>query len=529
MKNHIHHCFHLLFMSNGYFLLILGLSSGLVGCKTMTEAQRAAIEQEQKQVTVADQVQVQNNEAVAQLDEEERTLKLRALLVNRRVDRQEAYKEAVSRVMSGDAEGCLGILEPLLAEDEEAQRTYEEARAAGNEDEVLADESGDPIIPPMESVEKANYLVVMGAAKNDNGDMDGAIRAFSEAVDLDSGNRMARINLGKLQFSSGNFEEAMKAFSKELAAGYRSGENLFLLAQAQYEVGSQNGDMTLLEAARIAIDEARVQDPGNEEYLSWGVTLDFELKRYEEAIRKLDSILTRYPANAYYLELKARSFEALEQPVKAADSYESYLRIVGINKSTKQACLQLSDIYSLDLNQPDRGAIWFSRAFSDDLQQMSAKERFYYGTLLEEAGLLDDALQVYAQVEGDSDQKAEAISRKAAILMGSGKSDLAIEALESVTDINRNDGKTWLLLGDLYLDQGDLGEARDSYGAAAGLPVSKADGLAGLAEVAYEMGNLEQAVRYYEDAVAEKPEDLRFTGALEQIREELKFSSSQEG
>ncbi len=149
--------------------------------------------------------------------------------------------------------------------------------------------------------------------------------------------------------------------------------------------------------------------------------------------------------------------------------------------------------------------------------------------MLEEAGLLDDALQVYAQVEGDSDQKAEAISRKAAILMGSGKSDLAIEALESVTDINRNDGKTWLLLGDLYLDQGDLGEARDSYGAAAGLPVSKADGLAGLAEVAYEMGNLEQAVRYYEDAVAEKPEDLRFTGALEQIREELKFSSSQEG
>ena len=61
----------------------------------------------------------------------------------------------------------------------------------------------------MESVEKANYLVVIGAAKNDTGDMDGAIRAFSEAVDLDSSNRMARINLGKLQFSSGNFEGAM--------------------------------------------------------------------------------------------------------------------------------------------------------------------------------------------------------------------------------------------------------------------------------------------------------------------------------
>ena len=110
MKNHIHHCFHLLFMSCGYFLLILGLCSGWVGCQTMTEAQRAAIEQEQKQVTVADQVQVQNNEAVARLDEEERKLKLRALLINRRVDRQEVYKEAVSRVMSGDAEGCLGIL-----------------------------------------------------------------------------------------------------------------------------------------------------------------------------------------------------------------------------------------------------------------------------------------------------------------------------------------------------------------------------------------------------------------------------------
>ncbi len=113
--------------------------------------------------------------------------------------------------------------------------------------------------------------------------------------------------------------------------------------------------------------------------------------------------------------------------------------------------------------------------------------------------------------------------------MRSGKNDLAIKSLESLTTMRRNDGKTWLLLGDLHLGQGDLAEARDSYGAAAGLPASKAEGLAGLAEVAYELGNLEQAIRYYENAVTEKPEDLRFTGALEQIREELKFSSSQEG
>ncbi len=122
MKNQIHHCFHLLFMSLGYVLLVLSLGSGLVGCKTMNETQRVAFEQEQRQAEVANQVQVQNIEAVAQLDKEERKLKLRALLVSRRGDRQEAYKEAVSRILAGDADGSIEILEPLLAEDEEARR-----------------------------------------------------------------------------------------------------------------------------------------------------------------------------------------------------------------------------------------------------------------------------------------------------------------------------------------------------------------------------------------------------------------------
>lgn len=510
-----------------FLTLILGFGS--IGCKSMTDAQRAVYESEQKKEVIAEQAQEQNTAAVAQLDEEERKLKLRALLVNRRVDRQEDYKRAVSNVMAGDSAGAITIMEPLLDEDLKSKRIYEEARASGNEDDVLADENGDPIIPPMESAEKANYLVVMGAAKNDMGDVEGAIQAFDEAVLLDSGNRMARINLGKLQFSNGNYKEAISAFSKELAAGYRSGENLFLLAQAQYEVGSQSGDMTLLEAARIAIDEARVQDPGNEEYLSWGATLDFELKRYSEAIRKLDSILTRYPANAYYLELRARCHEALGQSEEAAISYETYIRIAGSSTATKQACLQLSDIYALDLNQPDRGAVWFFKAYSEDMTKMSAKERFYYATLLEEAGQLSEALAIYSRVEGDADQVAEAVSRKAAILLGKGKTDSAMEALKSVASIRKNDGKTWLLLGDLQLDAGDLNQARDSYGVAAGLPDSKAEGLAGLAEVAYEMGNLQQAVRFYEEAIIENPSESRFTGALEQIREELKISSTQDG
>ena len=160
---------------------------------------------------------------------------------------------------------------------------------------------------------------------------------------------------------------------------------------------------------------------------------------------------------------------------------------------------------------------------------MSAKERFYYATLLEEAGQLSEALAIYSRVEGDADQVAEAVSRKAAILLGKGKTDSAMEALKSVTSIHKNDGKTWLLLGDLQLDAGDLNQARDSYGVAAGLPDSKAEGLAGLAEVAYEMGNLQQAVRFYEEAIIENPSESRFTGALEQIREELKFSSTQDG
>lgn len=513
-------------ISHGMTAILILLALLSPGCKTMTEAQRFQMEQEEKQAGVAAQVQERNFNTVNQIDEEERKLKLRVLLVNQRIERQNLYKESIRLVQSGMSVEALKILNRLVEENQESVAIYEKARSEGIEDEVLADKNEDLIIPPMEPTEKANMLVLIGAANYDAGSMEDSMTAYREATVVDPSNRSARINLGKLLFMAGDFEGALNSFQKEMAAGFRSGELLFLSAQALLEVGREKGDMTLLEAARSAIAEARVQDPMSEDLLRWGASLSIELKRYEEAERQLLSILSRTPGDKYYLGLLAECYRNLQMWEKAADTLELMIRVSGADKN---ACLRLHDIYLRNLEQPDRAAYWFVNSYGGSIHSIPENEKVYYGVLLEEAGKLVEALEVFDSVGGSEDNRADALSRKASLLISMQRGPEAASALEAVSRLRKNDGKTYLLLGDLHMDEGNLKDAMEAYGEASALPESKAEGFAGLAEVAYEQGRLNLAISNYEKAIAEKPDDPRFRSALEQIREEKKLLETNQG
>ena len=60
-----------------------------------------------------------------------------------------------------------------------------------------------------------------------------------------------------------------------------------------------------------------------------------------------------------------------------------------------------------------------------------------------------------------------------------------------------------------------------------GLPKTKADGLAGLAEIAYEKDDLEGAIKHYQEALQARPKDPRFVTALREISTQLEIRRQQ--
>ena len=101
-------------------------------------------------------------------------------------------------------------------------------------------------------------------------------------------------------------------------------------------------------------------------------------------------------------------------------------------------------------------------------------------------------------------------------------------AYDNVRRTKPDDGYAHLAVGYIYLDDKQLDEAREAFSKASGVDDTRVDGLAGLAEVFYEQGNLEAALEQYGKVRRERPKDRRFVVAEREIREELEIKRAQE-
>ena len=516
-------------------LLVVATCSG---CKMMTDAQYQALQDQKKAEEQKSSLEGQNTERLAKVNKEKQQLQLRIQDRDARIARNDRFDEARTAFDGGNPEEALTIIEELLAKNEESVERYAAARAEGNTDDYLFDTVmvDDPkaatpgaqleqqvVVPhAMEDTEKAMLFVLRGAVNYTLGNSAQGIADFEHATKLNPGNRVARINFGKLLFEQRQWEAALSAWRTELEEGYRSADLLELIGQALFELAKETGDPSLIEAARQSLLEAFVASPQKESLIRWLGNLEYHSERFTEAERYFRGILARHPLDPTYLEMLANTLLELERYREAADQFELLVR-VSRGDDLHRVCLTLTGLYA-QLRLPDRAAHWLRRAYED--RAMPSDARFDLVLYLSGAEQLEKALVEVEQIPRGADEYAEAQAIAAEMEITLRRFDAAADRLDSVLEVIPGDGQVRMTAGNLAMQRKQFDAAIRYYNLAAGIPDTKARGLAGAAEAYYELGNLAKAIDYYEDALEASPENAAFRAALGEIRTEHEFRQS---
>ncbi|MFN0057012.1 MAG: tetratricopeptide repeat protein [Planctomycetota bacterium] len=507
-----------------FFALAWGIAviGGGAGCKTMTTSQQRKQQRTVEQQQAATSVAKQSHAQVSEQERRDQEIARRARGIAARLEREARWKEATALLADKQPQAALDIVELLLAPPPPPAPPPAPELDAKGQPIPLAVKPPEESPPPMEAEERARVLVTKGSALFDLNQSSAAIEAFQAAVKLDPNSRGARINLGKLLFAEERFSEALEAWRLELRDGYRSGELLFLIAQAHYELAQAGAPGLRLEAARAAVLEALVESPSDAELLRWLSVLEFESGRFNDAIRLFEQILKTAPLDANYLELLANCYIRLGDYERATDQMEIAARV---REPSAAMCTTLGDLNAA-IGLPERAATWYLRAFAGDVQRAKAADRYRVGVLLAQAGRQTEAIEWLGTLRAEDSQFAEAAGKLGELHLSRGETEAALKALEQACHERPQDGASHLLCGDLYLDRKSYDQAEHFYVLAAGLPDTQADGLAGRAEVAYARGSLEIAKDLYSQALAQRPGEKRFGSTLALIESELRAKKS---
>lgn len=352
---------------------LLVAAVGTSGCKMMTEAQLQVRQQEQARLERKSASEEKNAARLQEVDQAQQQLTLRIQDRDARRDRMGRFEEARRAFDGGDPAGAIAIVDDVFAADQESIALYEAARAEGNTIEFLStvelveDEkaTADPVTgekptieklvvtpTPMTDEDEAMFYVLRGGAHYTSGNREQGLADFRTATELDPGNRVARINLGKLLFEQHEWEGALAAWKTELEDGYRSAELLELIGQALFELAKEKDDPSLIEASRQALMEAFVATPQKESLVRWLGRLEYYCERYEEAIRYFEGVLARHPLDPTYLEYLANAQLELDRYREAADTFELLVR-VSEGEDLQRVQLSLVGLYA-QLRLPDR-------------------------------------------------------------------------------------------------------------------------------------------------------------------------------
>lgn len=183
-----------------------------------------------------------------------------------------------------------------------------------------------PPPPGPEAVGQAYFLFVEGRSLEGRGDVDGAVRAFREAIALVPAAAEIRAELAALYARQGRAVEAVSTAREALQIDAGNREAHRILGFVQAALSDRTGDEALRDEALRHFEQARqarVRDPAAE--LTLG-RLYVRSGRFEPAVRTLTTFLLDQPGYPEAMDLLAQAYEGRGQPLEAAALYRELAR-----------------------------------------------------------------------------------------------------------------------------------------------------------------------------------------------------------
>ena len=264
--------------------------------------------------------------------------------------------------------------------DEIRRRRFEEGKSDSNFPSDAANSAKPGLLHALTPEErKALQHNERGLDLFSKGKLDGAIKAYQEAIRFDPKLAAAQNNLGTAYFSVARFEEAAAAFRLACELDQNYGQAFFNLALTQIKLGQQKEADETLNAALVAYNAT------GETHLRAG--------RFKEAEEAFRGMLQFDPEYSPALVRLALVYNAAGRHEEAAQ----YVRRVAEREPTNAAAHEIFAEALYGLQKYDEAAAWAERAIK--LSPDFAYALYFAGSARASLGQRDAALAHLARLQ----------------------------------------------------------------------------------------------------------------------------------
>ncbi len=325
--------------------------------------------------------------------------------------------------------------------------------------------------------------------------------------------RRAHHTLGLIHLRAGDYDEAIKSFTKVIELGGAEGFTYGLLGYAY--TAREN-----FVAAESAYRQAALLQPDN---LDWKLGLTrciLHEQKHAEAIVLLNELIDKRPDRVELWLLQANAYLGLKEPLKAAENYEFLSRA---GKATWQSLASLGDIY---VNQGlyDLAASAYTRAMAADPNQkvdlpLRAAEIFAARGALPQAKQVIESIQQHFSNRLEEADRRKLLKLQARVAVAEGAGDEAAKVLEEIVALDPLDGEALLLLGQHYSRTGGHEKAAFYFERAASLEAYEPIAKLRQAQLLVSQSKYQEAIPLLRRVQELKPQDdvARYLDQVERI------------
>ena len=344
-------------------------------------------------------------------------------------------------------------------------------------------------------------------------ELEGAARAYTEAVRKLPTFRAALVNLGQTQLLVDDAGGAVITLTRVVRQGWGDVSTYKLLGHALLSEG-------MSVAAENAFRQVLLLAPTDADGSLGLAKCLLEQQRYAEGLAMVEGLLKNEPQRRELWSLRASLYLAMDRTDDALYALETARRL---RYATPDMLATLGDLY-VNRGQPEEAAARYAAAFAGKSPPIGRLLRAAEGFLLnDEPEHAESLLKVVKRERKDAGPtltRAEArLCRRleAELARRGGELDLARTLYETMLRDDPLDGEALLRLGDLHRTEGRLQDALAAYERTARLEGREAQGFVRQAQVEVERGRYSRAVELLESSLVydDTPRVRRY---LEQVR-----------
>lgn len=337
----------------------------------------------------------------------------------------------------------------------------------------------------------------LGAAYQQEGDMEKAEQVFSDVLKLDPENDMVYSFLGKLNLDNNNYQQALDYYKQALELNRSEVSNYLNVAEVHKQMDNTEGAIEAYkEGAKVYPD---LFEKIAEVY--------FEVGDYINAEKYIRKAMVAFPDNHLYLRYLGFIYQNQMKYDEAESTFQEAMGLAPPDEAEYYINL-MGNLYAMKQDYKK------ARKYYEESLKMNPGEDIYLENLiliLKMDGIQDEAVKILKTAVADQPDWVMALKELGNLLIEKGDYHQGIQYFEKIVDIDPEYNSAYNSLASAYLAMNRIDDAIEAYIEGANYD---ADLYERAARLYFNRGDLENAEKYIRKAVEADPKNPVYLGNL---------------